>query len=348
MKIRKERFGSVEGMEITLYTLVNDNGVEVSVMNYGATVTSVLLPVGNGNKRNIVCGFDTLEGYFSDEFLSNAPYFGATIGRYCATIQNASYDDVKLSANVNNTHCLHGGVQGFDKKVWGVIGCDSFENESSITLKYFSPDGDQGFPGNVTAVVIIALNNNNELSFRYEADTDKRTPLSMTNHTYFNLSGFMENVEGHNAYVAASNVLPMNPSGSVEKNIIYISGSSVDLRSSRNIGQVHNEINDGFEHFYMFDKGFTDVPEKVAEINCPSSNVSMEVLTTEEGMLLYTAKYTSSSLQRNESEKYGKYCAFCCETHRVPNGPNLKDANKVFTDRGEKFESHTGIQCADA
>ena len=91
MKIRKERFGSVEGMEITLYTLVNDNGVEVSVMNYGATVTSVLLPVGNGNKRNIVCGFDTLEGYFSDEFLSNAPYFGATIGRYCATIQNASY-----------------------------------------------------------------------------------------------------------------------------------------------------------------------------------------------------------------------------------------------------------------
>ena len=101
MKIRKERFGSVEGMEITLYTLVNDNGVEVSVMNYGATVTSVLLPVGNGNKRNIVCGFDTLEGYFSDEFLSNAPYFGATIGRYCATIQNASYDDVKLSANVN-------------------------------------------------------------------------------------------------------------------------------------------------------------------------------------------------------------------------------------------------------
>ena len=341
MKIRKERFGSVEGMEITLYTLVNDNGVEVSVMNYGATVTSVLLPVGNGNKRNIVCGFDTLEGYFSDEFLSNAPYFGATIGRYCATIQNASYDDVKLSANVNNTHCLHGGVQGFDKKVWGVIGCDSFENESSITLKYFSPDGDQGFPGNVTAVVIIALNNNNELSFRYEADTDKRTPLSMTNHTYLYLSCFFENVEGHNAYVAASNVLPMNPSGSVEKNIIYISGSSVDLRSSRNIGQVHNEINDGFEHFYMFDKGFTDVPEKVAEINCPSSNVSMEVLTTEEGMLLYTAKYTSSSLQRNESEKYGKYCAFCCETHRVPNGPNLKDANKVFTDRGEKFESHT-------
>ena len=151
----------------------------------------------------------------------------------------------------------------------------------------------------------------------------------------------MENVEGHNAYVAASNVLPMNPSGSVEKNIIYISGSSVDLRSSRNIGQVHNEINDGFEHFYMFDKGFTDVPEKVAEINCLLSNVSMEVLTTEEGMLLYTAKYTSSSLQRNESEKYGKYCAFCCETHRVPNGPNLKDANKVFTDRGEKFESHT-------
>lgn len=140
MKIRKERFGSVEGMEITLYTLVNDNGVEVSVMNYGATVTSVLLPVGNGNKRNIVCGFDTLEGYFSDEFLSNAPYFGATIGRYCATIQNASYDDVKLSANVNNTHCLHGGVQGFDKKVWGVIGCDSFENESSITLKYFYAD----------------------------------------------------------------------------------------------------------------------------------------------------------------------------------------------------------------
>lgn len=341
MKILKKKFGFYQGTEITLYTLINDNGVEISVMNYGATVTSILLPIGNNNKRSIVCGFDSFEEYFSDEFLSNAPYFGATIGRYCATIQNALFDNVHLSANVNNTHCLHGGIKGFDKIVWGVVASEISDTKCYLKLKCFSPDGDQGFPGNVTAFVTIGLNNLNELSFEYEAESDKRTPISLTNHSYFNLSGFMKNIESHNVSVSAYTVLPMNVVDSVKESLVDISGKDVDLRSSKNIGDVHKKLNDGFEHFYMFDKGFTDNPDKVAEIYYPSDNVKMEVFTTEEGMLLYTAKYTSSSLQRSKSEKYGKYCALCCETHRTPNGPNLKDAHRVFIDKGEKFKSQT-------
>ena len=341
MNIDKKRFGTFDGMDISLYTLKNDTGMEVSIMNYGATITSVLLPDGENGKINIVCGFDHFEQYFSPDFLNNAPFFGATIGRYCATIQNAQYNDVTLSANAAGVHSLHGGIKGFDKKVWGVSVHPIQENECSVRFMLFSPDGDQGFPGNVLASVVIALNNDNELSFSYEAETDARTPLSMTSHAYYNLSGFSENVEGHHVQVNSTKVFPLNAVRSVAEDTRDVTGTIEDTRQGRIVKEVHEALHDGFEHFYLFDKGLTAEPEKVAEITCPAYHRQVEISTTEAGMLFYTAKYTSDALCRNENERYGKYCAFCCESHRTPNGPNLPDAQHVFTDPDEKFTSKT-------
>lgn len=341
MKISKHPFGIVSGNQVYLYCLSNDQGMEVAMMTYGATITSIEIPDKQKGKRNIVCGFDHLDGYFSDAFKQNAPYFGATIGRYCATIQNGAYDAVELGKNIQNTHTLHGGIVGFDKKIWAVDKVVESLDYCAIHLRLLSPDGDQGFPGNVWIGLTVMLNNQNALSFRYSAVSDVRTPLSLTNHSYFNLSGFTENIEGHTAQIFADNIFPMDAAGSYAENIKPVEQTKVDYRTARRIGNVHQQMGDGMEHFYLFPKGVTTLAKHVAHFEYAPNQSAMDVYTTEPGMLFYTAKYTSDKFMRETGEKFGKHCAFCCETHRIPNGPNIKNAPDVFVKPGERFISET-------
>ncbi len=332
MSIVKSDFGIYQGAEISLYRLTNRSGMVLSVMNYGATITSLKLPSG----EDIVCGFDRFDGYFSEEYRSNSPYFGAAIGRYCATISPAKFGEYELSKNAGENN-LHGGVVGFDKRVWGVQSL----GENSITFVLTSEDGDQGFPGEVVAEYTITLDDENSLTFHYEAVSSKRTPLSMTNHNYYNLSGFAENVEGHTVQIASNESYAMDAKGDFSDNCKSVDGETIDLRQGRSIADLHAELGQGMEHFYLFEGGVMDQKRKVAEVSYPAKGRKVEIFTTEGGMLFYTAKYTSDKLHRESGEQFGQHRAFCCETHRVPNGPNVNGAPDVFTEKGERFMSET-------
>ena len=342
MKTEITIFGEYKGVKIFQYRLENDNGMVVKIMNYGATITSVTIPGKDGKPVSIACGFDRFEDYFADEYKTNAPYFGSTVGRYCSQIKNSKFvlndRTFELASNcgLNN---LHGGTIGFDKKIWMTL---PFESPSEIGIKFSlnSEDMEEGFPGNVIAKVLIKLTNNNEIVFEYNATTDKTTPFSMTNHSYFNLSGFQESVEDYQLRINTNKLLELDETGAATGIVKDVSNTIEDLRSSRMVNAVQLAMNDGFEHFYVFDNDKNKF-DKFAEVEDKVSERKLEVLSTEPCMLFYTAKYMSDKLQRNETEKYGKYMAFACETHRWPNGPNISESPGSMLKPNEKFSSKT-------
>ncbi|MCK0188933.1 aldose epimerase family protein [Arenibacter sp. F20364] len=341
MNASKIRFGSFNGTPVNLFTLENDNGMVVKITDYGATITSIMVPV-NGKLREVACGFDTLEGYFSQAYKANSPYFGGTVGRYCSQIKDAKFSldgkEYSLAKNAGNNN-LHGGLNGFDKKLWTAR---TFVEKSvvGISMTLLSKDMEEGFPGNVQIEVTFGLANDNSIRIDYKATTDQDTPLSMTNHTYFNLNGFQENVENHIARVNTDLRLALDETGAATGEILQLQGKEDDLRSAKRIGDVHNAIGDGFEHFYIFNNSNSELLE-VANIKDQGSGLSLEVFSTEPCMLLYTGKYTSDKLRRENGLQYGKYRGFCCETHRYPNGPNIKDSPGSVLPRNETFNSTT-------
>ncbi len=336
MSVEKIIFGTLHSGDVMLYKIKNSTGMEVHVMDYGATVTSIIIPNEDDTKDNIVCGFNDLNGYFSDEYKANAPFFGATIGRYCSNIKDAKYGDHTLTANCD-THNLHGGSIGFDKRMWEL---KSSDNES-LTFSLISEDGDQGYPGEVCAEVTITLNNENALTFDYKATTTKLTPLSMTNHTYFNLSGFREGIESHIVEIDSKVKIPLLSEGTYDQNCVIVADEVDDLTTPKVIGDVHKAMEDGFEHYYLYPGGLQESARKIGSFSYEPLNRSVEVLTTEHGGLFYTGKYTSDKLSRESGERFGKYRALCFETHRVPNGPNLVGSPDIMLDPGETFTSKT-------
>ena len=342
MKPTETDFGRIGDATIMLFTLSNSNGMQVKIMNYGATITSVKVPDRERNLTEVACGFDTLEGYFSDNYKANSPYFGATIGRYCSHIKDAKFSlngkDYQLAVNGGGNN-LHGGMVGFDKKIWTAKVVEDSPN-SSLEMSLLSEDMEEGFPGNVEVKVFFSLNESNELSISYQAKTDAPTPLALTNHTYFNLSGFQNNILGHSAQIAASRRLAMDATGAVTGYVIDLEKQPDNLSQAKIIADVHQEMNDGFEHYYVFDKPVFKF-EKVAEITCAETGISLDITTDEPGMLFYTGKYTCDSLHRESGHAFGKFRGFCCETHRFPNGPNLPGLAGTILKPGEMFNSMT-------
>lgn len=341
MKTTTSHFGELEGNEVHLYTLQNDNGMVVKISNYGATITSIVVPQKNEKSSEVVCGFNTFDGYFSEAYQANAPYFGGTVGRYCSQIKDSKFtlngQDYQLAKIVGENN-LHGGKVGFDKKIWKVKPIKV--NISKIEMELRSNSMEEGFPGNVNVAVTFTLSNDNELRIDYHAITDADTPFSMTNHTYFNLSGFAEKIEGHTVQIHSDKKQVWDNTGAATGENISVTTAVDDLRNGKVIGDVHQAMGDGFEHFYLFEeKGFELY--KVAEIYEPKSGRTLEILTTEPGMLFYTGKYTSDDLKRESGQQYGKYRGFCCETHRYPNGPNIPDSPKSILKKGETYDSTT-------
>jgi aldose 1-epimerase len=341
MNIYKTLFGSFQNQNIDLYTLKNSNGMSVKITNYGATITAISVPNSKGEVENIACGFDKLDGYFSNEYVDNSPYFGGTIGRYCSQIKDAKFSlngkEYQLSANCGNNN-LHGGNVGFDKRIWNAEVIEG--NQSSIKMTLTSKDLEEGYPGNVAVSVLFTLTANNELKIDYNAIPDQDTPLALTNHTYFNLNAFSSTVEDHIVQVNTSKKQVMDDTGAGTGEILNIEGEADDLRIGKKVGDVHTQMNDGFEHFYIFDNANSDLQE-VAFIKSKQSGRSLTVSSTEPCMLLYTGKYTSDDIKRENGEQYGKFRGFCCETHRYQNGPNIEDSPNTITKAGEEFKSTT-------
>lgn len=345
--IQTTTFGLHNGQEIHQYTLQNSKGMEVKIIEYGATITSIKIPDAASGMKNIVCGFDNFSGYFGEAYLENAPYFGCTVGRYASRIKNGrfSIDGQEYSLAINNgSNHLHGGMEGFDKKVWK--GEVIAGGNASLQMNLESGHLEEGYPGNVSLKVIFSLNDENELSITYEAHTDQTTPLSLTNHTYFNLSGFKATIENHHAKINSATILAPDetnvPVGVIEE----VKETAADLQEGRLLGACFQEMETGFEHYYLFNKPL-DSLAKVAEFSDTKSGTKLEIMTTEPGALFYTGYFTSYELKRENSDQYGRYRGLCFETSRYPNGPNLPVSPKSVTQPDEVYQSQTIFKISD-
>ena len=342
MKISQAYFGQANGQSVDLYTLENDKGMVVKITNFGGIVTSIVIPDKHGKRSDIVCGFDTLDRYFSAAYKANSPYFGCIVGRYAGRIKDGTFavggQTYQVATNDGPNH-LHGGIVGFDKQIWEAE--SSQEADACIlTLSLSSPDGDEGYPGTLKIAVEYRLTQSNELRIRYQAQTDRATPLALTNHTYFNLNSFTDKILGHQAQIASDSYLPPDETNVPVGQSQAVAGTACDFNTARPIGDAFKELPNGFEHYYVFDQA-SGTCRKVAEFTEPTSGRSLEVETTEPGMLFYSGFYTSDDLKREDGTAFGQFKAFCCETAKYPNGPNIDGAPNSILEAGQQYDETT-------
>src|SRR4030095_1939572 len=279
---QKSLYGMIGADSVFQYTLTNKNGMVVKILNYGGTITDIITPDRNGKMGNVVLGYDSLNGYLQ----TGNPYFGCLVGRYANRIANAKFTldgkGYKLAVN-NYGNTLHGGVKGFDKKVWKASDINT-DSVSSIKYSYDSKDMEEGYPGNLHAEVVYTLTKNNELKIGYTATTDKATPVNLTNHCYFNLSaGADSTILDHELMLRATRFTPVNkqliPTGKIDT----INGNAMDFTSPKKIGKDIAKVHCGYGHNWVFQK-----PEKrfdlVSSLYHQPSGRFMEVFTTEPGI----------------------------------------------------------------
>ena len=335
--ITKKDWGEVDGKKVYLFTLENSNGTIVTISNYGGTVTSFVTPDKNGNKSSIIVGFDSLQPY-----LRQPPYFGALIGRYGNRIGDAKFSlegaTYKLAANNGKNH-LHGGIKGFDKIVWDAsVSKDSIP---SLTLKYLSEDGEEGYPGNLNVTVIYTLTNDDELKIEYNAETDKATPVNLTNHSYFNLSGDISNtILNHRLMIDADNYTPVDstliPTGEIKS----VKESPFDFTSSKLIGRDIDSVKGGYDHNWVLNKKDTSL-QKVAILFDSISGRSLEVYTTQPGIQFYTGNFLDGKFINRDGKPIKLHTALCLETQHFPDSPNKPNFPSTILNPGEKYYSVT-------
>ena len=343
MTITKATFGRTqEGHPVDLYTMTNANGMTVKITDYGGIVTSLMVPDKNGKPDDVVLGFDTLEKY-----LAGHPYFGAIVGRYGNRVAKGTFIlngvAYKLAANNGENH-LHGGIKGFDKVVWKAEQIKK-ENEVGIKLSYLSKDGEEGYPGNLSCVVIYTLTNTNELKIHYEAETDKPTPVNLTHHSYFNLKGVASrgsgDILGHLLTIHADRFTPVDddliPTGELES----VKDTAMDFTRATAIGERIKEVNGGYDHNYVLNNwdGSLRLAARVSE---PTSGRVMDVLTTEPGIQFYSGNFLDGRITGKNGTVYNKHDGFCLETQHFPDSPNQPAFPPVILEPGKTY-THTTI-----
>ncbi len=337
-KVEKSFFGLMpEGDSVMLYTLSNEKDITVSITNYGGIITGIHTPDKNGKTTNITLGFDNLEQY-----LAGHPYFGALVGRYGNRIAGAQFalDGETYTLAVNNgNNALHGGLVGFDKKLWGaeVIGCDE---RSVLKLTYMSPDGEEGYPGNLNVTVIYELLMD-QLFITYEAETDKATVLNLTNHTYFNLAG-EGSITDHILYINASKFTPVNEELIPTGELTNVEGTPFDFRKPKVIGERFDELEGeplGYDHNFVLD-GPAGEKKLAAKVMDPKTGRFVEVSTTEPGVQFYTGNFLDGTLSSGKTT-FDQHSGFCLETQHFPDSPNQPDFPGTVLRPGEVFVSQT-------
>ena len=317
--------------------------MQVGITNYGGRVVSIVVPDRNGKMADVVLGFDTLDGY-----LGPNPYFGALVGRYANRIAGGRFklDGVEYKLAVNNgSNSLHGGLKGFDKVLWTVR--EYSKNPPAIELTYVSQDGEEGYPGKLTAKVVYTLTEGNELRIDYTATTDKDTVLNLTNHSYFNLAG-QDNgdIHKHEIMINADRFTPVDakliPTGELRK----VEGTPFDLRKPTAVG-AHNDDNDeqlkfggGYDHNFVLNRtghGLT----LAARVTEPESGRVLEVLTTQPGIQFYTGNSLDGTVHGKGGKIYARRSALCLETQHFPDTPNHPKFPTAELKPGEAYHQTT-------
>lgn len=350
MKVIKTDFGSLEdGTPVDLYTLSNENGVEIKITNYGGTILSLKVPDKEGKLEDVVLGFDSIADYRSDVYLQEGPYFGALIGRYGNRIANGKFtlDGVEYELATNNgPNHLHGGIQGFDKVVWEA---EKLESEEGVGLKlhYVSEDGEEGYPGQLSVDVVYLLTPDNELEIDYKATTDKATIVNLTNHSYFNLTGNAKrDILAHEVMINADKFVPVNetliPTGELKE----VEGTPFDFTEPTAVGKRINDKNEqleygkGYDHCWVLngEKGEMKVAATVHE---PNSGRFMEVFTTEPGIQFYTGNFLNGKLTGKNGVAYQQRYGLCLETEHFPDSPNQPRFPSVELRPEETYQTKT-------
>ena len=333
----------VDGKKTGLYTLTNQNGMEVCVTNFGGRIVSMMVPDRDGRMIDVVLGFDSIASYLPENNLTD---FGASIGRYANRIANGRMiingDTIRLPQN-NFGHCLHGGSLGWQYRVYDV----KESTDSTLVLEMDSPDGDNGFPGNVKAVVRFVLKPDNALDIAYTAVTDRPTVINLTNHSYFNLNGDPEHpVNNHRLYLNAANYTPVDSTFMTTGEIASVLGTPFDFTKPRLIGdsidiftfeQLKN--GNGYDHNWVLDNGGDD-KICVARVYAPSTGINLEVYTDEPGLQVYSGNFLDGSLKGKKGKTYVKRAGLCLETQHYPDSPNKPQWPSVVLEPGKTYTSH--------
>jgi len=337
MNLQTKSFGKLaDNAEVTLFTLTNANGARASLMNYGATLVAFEAPDRNGRLTDVTLGFDTLEGYVK----FNSPYFGCTVGRCTNRIAGGCFHldgkEYRLATNAGNSH-LHGGLKGFDKGFWRA------EAEfPSVKFTYLSPDGEEGYPGNLAVAVTYILTENNELTIEYSATTDKPTPVNLTNHTYFNLAG-SGNILGHELLIASTQYLPVNDALLPTGEIHPVKGTPMDFTTSMPIGQRIHQLKGepiGYDHTYVLKNAGGRI-KLAARVFEPHSGRVLEVHTTEPGVQLYTGNFLDGTISGKGGRAYQQHTGFCLETQHFPDSVNQPPFPSVILKPGQQYRQTT-------
>ena len=339
----------INGKEVKLYTLKNANGMEVCITNYGGRVVSLMVPDKQGKLTDVVLGYDNLRQYA--DTVNSPSDFGSTVGRYANRIKDGkiTVDGKEYQLRQNDgPNCLHGGGNtGWMHKVYDA----QQTNDSTLVLTLTSPDGDNGFPGEVKVTATYSLTADNALDCKYEATTDKETVINMTNHSYFNLNGDPAN-EGMDMvmYVNADNYTPSDalyiPTGEVKP----VEGTPMDFRQAHAIGETITDTTftqiknaTGYDHNWClntYKDGKGDDSQVAVSLYSPKTGILLEVYTNEPGMQVYTGNFQGTGVSCKHGIKYPKHVSVCLESQKYPNSPNVKEWVSPYVKPGEKYYSH--------
>ena len=323
-----------DGVEVDRYTLTNDQGVAVSIITYGGAITSLKIPDRNGVLGDIVLGYETLE-----EYVRNPRYVGALIGRHANRIGMGKFSldgvDYQLPQN-NGTNHLHGGFNGFDKRVW-----DASDDGIVLRLTYLSKDGEESYPGNVAAEVTFKLSEN-QLSLDYRASTDADTIVNLTNHSYFNLKG-EGTILDHELTLNADSFTPVSsaliPTGEIQP----VEATPMDFREGKSIGADIGSVSGGYDHNFVLNN-YDGSLRTVGRLYEASTGRVLEILTTQPGMQFYSGNFLDGSLVGKKGIVYHKYAGLCLEPQHFPDAPNHSNFPSTVLRTGEEYRQSTVFQ----
>lgn len=333
--------------EVKLYTLTNANGMEVDITNFGGRVVSIMVPDKDGKYQDVVLGYDNIAQYADS--VNSPSDFGAAIGRYANRINKGQIEieGQKYQLAVNNFgHCLHGGPSGWQYQVYDVVE----SNDSVLKMTIASPDGDNGFPGNVKATVTYTLTSNNALDIAFEGTTDKTTVINMTNHSYFNLSGDpTTTVMDQELWINAAKYTPSDDTYMTTGEEKSVEGTPMNFTTQHAIGdQIEDDFDqlknaNGYDHNWClltYKDGKGDDTTPCARVYCPATGIELNVYTTEPGLQVYTGNFLEGKVMGKKGIKYPKRAAICLESQKYPDSPNKTQWVSPLLKKGEKYTSH--------
>ena len=344
--IEKKLFGKLsDGREVYEFILSNSNGCKVSIINYGAIVTSIIVPDKNGKFENVNLGYDTLEDYIKDK-----TYLGAIVGRYGNRIAKGRFQlegkTYQLATNNGENH-LHGGNVGFNKVLWNAEIVDA--NEPAVNLTYISNDGEEGYPGTVTLTVTYTLTNKNELRIDYNGTTDKTTILNPTQHSYFNLSGKLsQTILDHVLTIESDFYTPVDKTQIPTGRLADVTNTPFDFRSPHTIGERIDtqdeqlQIGGGYDHNFVL-RNFNGKVRKVAEAYEPNSGRILTVYTDQPGLQFYSGN-SITEIKGKDGVIYNRRTGFCLEAQHYPDSPNKPEFPSVILRPGETYKQTTIYQ----